>query len=94
MTSRPGISRITAIALGAALSMSAGLASAADNNLSADQIVKALQSKPPTRSLSIDKPADPAGRAGEDGFVNSLRNRKTRSLSLGEREQIAELSAS
>ena len=94
MTSRPGISHITAIALGAALSMSAGLASAADNNLSADQIVKALQSGPPTRSLSIDKPADPAEQAGEDSFVKSLRNRKTRSLSLGEREQIAELSAS
>jgi len=93
MTSRPGICRIATIALGAALTMSTGLALAADNNLSADQIVKALQSNPPTRSLSVDKPTDPAAKAGEDRFVNSLRNRQTRSLSLGEREQIAELSA-
>ena len=30
----------------------------------------------------------------EAGFVNTLRNRKTRSLSLGERQEIAELAAS
>jgi outer membrane protein OmpA-like peptidoglycan-associated protein len=93
MTSRSGISRITALALGAALSMTAGLALAADDNLTADQIVNALQSKPLTRGLSIDRPADPSVQARESGFVDSLRNRQTRSLSLGEREEIAELSA-
>ncbi|MGC2177445.1 MAG: OmpA family protein, partial [Bradyrhizobium sp.] len=93
MTSRPGISRITAITLCAALSMTAGLALAAENNVSADQIVNALQPKPLTRSLSADRPVDPAVQARENGIVDRLRNRKTRSLSLGEREQIAELAA-
>ncbi|MGA9956193.1 MAG: OmpA family protein [Bradyrhizobium sp.] len=93
MTSRPGISRITAITLCAALSMTAGLALAAENNVSADQIVNALQPKPLTRSLSADRPVDPAVQAREDGIIDRLRNRKTRSLSLGEREQIAELAA-
>ena len=89
MTGFPGILRITAIT--AVLSMTAGLALAADNNVSADQIVNALQPKALTRSLSADRPADASVRAREDGFVDSVRNRKTRSLSLGEREEIAEL---
>jgi outer membrane protein OmpA-like peptidoglycan-associated protein len=93
MTSRLRISRITAIAFGAALSMISGLALAADDTLTADQIVNALKAKPMTRGLSVDKPADPVAQAKEQGFVDSLRNRRTRSLSLGEREQIAELSA-
>jgi outer membrane protein OmpA-like peptidoglycan-associated protein len=91
MTPRPPVS-LTAIALGAVLSLSAGLA-LADDTLNADQIVNALRSKPLTRGLSIDKPADPAAQAKEESFVNSLRNRQTRSLSLGEREEIAEISA-
>src|SRR6202161_2321265 len=91
MTGFPGILRITAIT--PALLMTAGLASAADNNVSADQIVNALQPKTLTRSLSADRPADPSVQAREDGFVDSIRNRKTRSLSLGEREEIAELAA-
>jgi outer membrane protein OmpA-like peptidoglycan-associated protein len=91
MTSRLKFSRIAAIALGAALSVTAGLA-LADDSLSADQLVNALQSKPLTRGLSIE-PADPAAQAKEDSFIDTLRNRQTRSLSLGEREEIAELSA-
>jgi outer membrane protein OmpA-like peptidoglycan-associated protein len=93
MTSRPGISCIAAIALGTALSMTAGVALAGDDNVSADQIVNALQPKTLTRGLSTGRPADPAIRAKEDNFIDSVRNRKTRSLSLGEREEIAELSA-
>ncbi len=92
MTSRPEISRLMAITLGASLLMLAGPASAADDTVTADQIVHALKAKPVTRSLSIDRP-DPAVQAKEDSFVDSLRNRATRSLSLGEREQIADLSA-
>ncbi len=88
-----GISRISTIALGAALSMTMGPALAADDNVSADQIVNALQSKTLTRSLSADRPAEPSVQAREESFVNSVRNRKTRSLSLGEREEIAELAA-
>jgi outer membrane protein OmpA-like peptidoglycan-associated protein len=82
-----------AIALSAALSMTAGLALAADGTVSADRIVGALQPKPLTRGLSSGPPADPAIQAKELSFVKTLRNRNTRSLSLGEREQIAEIAA-
>lgn len=92
ITKRFGISRIVAVALGTALSMSAGLALAADD-LTADQIVNTLRSAPVTRGLAVTSPADHAAQVKEDSFVDSLRNRSTRSLSLGEREEIADLSA-
>jgi len=82
-----------AIALSAALSMTAGLALAADGTVSADKIVNALQPKPVTRGLSAGPQADPAIKAKEISFVQALRNRTTRSLSLGEREQIAEIAS-
>ena len=85
--------RLTAITLGAALSMTAGLALAGDNNVSADQILNALQPKPLTRGLSAGPQADPAVKAKQIRFVDTLRNRKTRSLSLGEREEIAEIAS-
>src|SRR5579863_809614 len=91
MTSFLRLSGLTAITLGAALSMTAGLAIAGDN-VSADQIINALQPKPLTRGLSGPQ-ADPSVKAKEIGFVATLRNRKTRSLSLGEREEIAEIAA-
>jgi outer membrane protein OmpA-like peptidoglycan-associated protein len=87
------LSGLKAMTLGAALSMTAGLALAGDNNVSADQIRNALQPKPLTRSLSIGPQADPAVKAKEISFVQTLRNRKTRSLSLGEREEIAEIAS-
>jgi outer membrane protein OmpA-like peptidoglycan-associated protein len=93
MTSFHRLTATAAITLGAALSMTAGLAFAGDNNISADQIVTALQPKPLTRGLSVGTQADPAVKAREIGFVDSLRNRKTRSLSLGEREEIAEIAS-
>lgn len=94
MTSISRLSGITAIALGAALSMTAGLALAGDAVISADQISKALQPKPLTRGLSVGgAQADTAAQAKETKFVNSLRNRPTRSLSLGEREEVAQLAA-
>src|SRR5713226_1431055 len=73
-----------AIAMSAALSMTAGLAFAADGTVSADRIISALQPKPLTRGLSTGPQADPAIKAKEIGFVKTLRNRNTRSLSLGE----------
>ncbi len=91
MTSSHRLSALTAITLGAALSMTAGLAIAGDNNVSADQILNALQPKPLTRGLSAGLQPDPAIKAKEIHFVDTLRNRKTRSLSLGEREEIAEI---
>jgi outer membrane protein OmpA-like peptidoglycan-associated protein len=93
MTSLFRFSGLSAMTLAAALSMTAGLAIAADNNVSADQILEALQPKPLTRGLSVAPPADPSVKAREIGFVDGLRNRKTRSLSLGEREQIAEIAS-
>ena len=76
-----------AFATGIALSMSVGLASAADN-ATEDQILRALTPKRITRSLSA-APTDTAKAAEEAKFVNQIRNRKTRSLSSGERDQIA-----
>jgi outer membrane protein OmpA-like peptidoglycan-associated protein len=95
MTSLHRLSALKAIALGAALSMTAGLALAADNSVSADQIVTALRAKPLTRGLSTGPQADAAAtaRVREIGFVQTLRNRKTRSLSMGEREEIAEIAS-
>ena len=94
MTNFKKLSGLTAITLGAALSMTAGLAFAGDK-VSADQILNALQPKKPlTRGMTTGPQADPAVEAKETGFIATLRNRKTRSLSLGEREEIAELAAS
>jgi outer membrane protein OmpA-like peptidoglycan-associated protein len=56
-----------------------------------DQILQALQPKPLTRSLSLTPPTDPATKAAESRFVESIRNRRTRSLSMDEREEIAEI---
>jgi outer membrane protein OmpA-like peptidoglycan-associated protein len=81
-----------AIALGAALSMTAGLAFAGDN-VSSDQIITALQPKPLTRGLSVGPQVDPAAKAKEASFVETLRNRKSRSLSMGEREEIADIAS-
>jgi outer membrane protein OmpA-like peptidoglycan-associated protein len=93
MTSFRRLTALKAITLGAALSMTAGLAFAADNNVSTDQILSALQPKPLTRGLSAGPAIDPTVKAKEIGFVQTIRNRKTRSLSMGEREEIAEIAS-
>jgi len=93
MTSFHRLTALKAITLGAALSMTAGFAYAGDNNVSSDQIISALQPKPLTRGLSVGPQADPAARAKEIDFVQTLRNRKTRSLSMGEREEIADIAS-
>lgn len=84
---------LKAIALSAALSMTAGLALAGDNNVSTDKILDALKPKPATRGLSVGPQTDTTVQAKEATFLNTVRNRSTRSLSTGEREQIAELAA-
>ena len=80
------------VTVGVLLSMTSGLALAGDD-VSADAIVRALQPKPLTRSLSMAPSADPAASAAEGRFVATLRNRRTRSLSSGEREEIATIAA-
>jgi len=98
MTSFVKFSAIKAIAVCATFTMTAGLtadlALAGDGTVPADQIVHALQPKPVTRGLSLAEPQiDQAKQAKEDTFLASVRNRKTRSLSLGEREEIASIAA-
>ena len=88
MTKFHRLSSLKAIALSAALSMTAGLAIADSKNVSSDQILNALQPKQLTRGMSAGPQADPTVKAKEISFIRTLRNRKTRSLSLGEREEI------
>src|SRR5258708_9562262 len=88
MTRFHGLSVLT---IGAVLSMTAGLALAGENIISADQILGALKPKPLTRGLSTGPQVDPVVQANETSFVDTLRNRKNRSLSLREREEIAEI---
>ena len=79
--------------MAAALVLPAGVAMA-QSNPSSQQIIDALKPKAPlTRSLSVS-PADQAKKAETDKFVNTLRNRPTRSLSSDEREKIVSVAES
>ena len=93
ISGRGNLAAILSIAtVAAALSFGAGTAVAGDNNVTEDQILKALAPPPPkalTRGLSIGPQVDPAKVAEEGAFVQKIRNRATRSLSMGEREEIA-----
>ena len=96
MSSFVRFSGLKAMTICAALSMTAGLALAGENNVTKDDILSALYVKPQplTRGLSVGAPqADPTAKAREESFLASIRNRRTRSLSLGEREEIAEIAA-
>jgi outer membrane protein OmpA-like peptidoglycan-associated protein len=91
--SRNFIALLSALAIGAMLSFGIGQARAEDN-VSEDQIVKALtpQKKPPlTRGLSMGPQADQAPNPAETKLINSIRGRSTRSLSSTEREEIASM---
>jgi outer membrane protein OmpA-like peptidoglycan-associated protein len=87
---------VSIITVGAALSIGAGKAIAGDDNVTEDQILQALTpaKKPLTRGLSVGPQADPATVAAEGAFVQKIRNRTTRSLSTGEREEIASIAKS
>jgi len=81
-------SNIARSVIAAVLLLPAG-AAMAQHNLSSQQIIDALKPKQPlTRSLSVS-PAEQAKKAETDKFVDTLRNRPTRSLSIDERQQIA-----
>ncbi len=77
---------------GLALTMGIGVASAAEQ-LSAEDIIQAL--KPPriTRGLTTS-PARAQRSAEETRFIDTLRNRTTRSLSSDEREKITTIAKS
>ena len=80
---------LSLLTISVALSIGAGKAAAGDN-VSEDQIVRALAPrKPLTRSLSAAPQVDPAVSAEEGRFVQNIRGRATRSLSVSEREEIA-----
>jgi outer membrane protein OmpA-like peptidoglycan-associated protein len=81
------------VTIGATLSFGVATATAGDNNVTEDQIVRALVpvKKPLTRGLSVGPQVepDPAAVAAEGRFVQTIRGRTTRSLSNTEREEIA-----
>jgi outer membrane protein OmpA-like peptidoglycan-associated protein len=83
---------LVATVLSAAASLSVMPAFAAED-VTEDQIVRALAGpkKPLTRGLSMSPPAEtaPAAAPVQDKFLQSIRGRSTRSLSLAEREEIA-----
>jgi outer membrane protein OmpA-like peptidoglycan-associated protein len=83
---------LSILTMGFALSSGVGTAVAGDD-VNADQIIHALApvKKPLTRGLSAGPQADPAADAAEGQFVQTIRNRQTRSLSVVEREEIATL---
>jgi len=97
MSSISAMKTLTAIfsvaTIGAAISLGVGTASAQDKNVTEDQIVRALapEKKPLTRGLSVGpkQAVDPAAAAAEGNFVQKIRGRSTRSLTLSEREEIA-----
>jgi outer membrane protein OmpA-like peptidoglycan-associated protein len=90
---RAAMLTMACLAVGAALSFGVTAARAGDDSVTEDQIVRALApaKKPLTRSLSTgpQTPADPVAAAAEGRFVQTIRGRATRSLSVTEREEIA-----
>lgn len=95
MTSSVRFFGIKAMTIGAALSMTAGLAFAGDNTPSTSAIINSLKAPADstvmaTRSLSFD-PHQLEKKNREVTFINSLRNRQTRSLSMDERNQLQSL---
>jgi outer membrane protein OmpA-like peptidoglycan-associated protein len=80
---------LSLLTIGAALSF--GVAKAVAEDVTEDQIVRALApaSKPLTRGLSAGPQVDPAAVAAQGRFVQTIRGRPTRSLSVAEREEIA-----
>lgn len=84
---------LACVALAAGLALPAGIGFAlAAEPTSAEQIIKALKPQRMTRSLTTSA-ADAARAAEEARFVNTLRNRPTRSLTTVERDQITSIAA-
>jgi outer membrane protein OmpA-like peptidoglycan-associated protein len=79
------------LAIGLALGTGIGSALTAEQQPSVDQIIQALKPKPLTRSLDslTAPPSESTQNPAESQFIDSLRNRATRSITLNEREKIA-----
>ena len=84
---------LSVLTIGAALSMTTGVALAGSDTVPAAQILNALKPKSATRGLSAGTQVDPAASAKEASFLSTVRNRQTRSLSMGERQEIADIAA-
>jgi outer membrane protein OmpA-like peptidoglycan-associated protein len=82
---------LACIMLAAGLALPAGLGiGLAAEQPSPEDIIRALKPARITRGLTAS-PGDTARRAEENRFVNTLRNRPTRSLTTAERDQIASI---
>jgi outer membrane protein OmpA-like peptidoglycan-associated protein len=80
------------VALAAGLALPTGIARAAEQ-ASAAQIIQALKPHKVTRGLTTS-PADAARAADEGRFIDTVRNRVSRSLSTEEREKVASIAKS
>lgn len=84
---------LTIITIAGALALPpSGALAGDDQNVTEDQIVRALApppKKPLTRGLSAGPQSNPAPSAEETKLLQSVRGRATRSLSITEREEIA-----
>jgi len=98
MSQGSGMKTLTGIlsiaTLGAALSIGTASAQekAREKNVSEGEILRALapEKKPLTRGLSVGpQQVDQAAVAAEGQFVQKIRGRSTRSLTISEREEIA-----
>ena len=91
---RNGLKLVACVTLAAGLALPAGIGlTFAAEQPSAEQIIKALKPPRVTRSLSTT-PADAARDAEETRFIDTLRNRTTRSLTSDERDKVASIAKS
>lgn len=84
--------RVAFAVLGAVLAFVATAGVSSAEELSEDQILNALKPKKVTRSMSAN-PAETARNEENQRFIDAVRTKRTRSLSLGEREKVASIAA-
>lgn len=88
--SRLNRAKFVGAGVAAALALLAGGAVIAAEVPSEQQILQALKPKPLTRGLTIS-PTEVARKQAEEKFVDDLRTRRTRGLSVGDRQKVAEI---
>jgi outer membrane protein OmpA-like peptidoglycan-associated protein len=85
---------VLCVLLAAGLALPTGIGSArAAEQASAEQIIQALKPPKLTRGLTMS-PADTARSADEGRFIDTVRNKVSRSLSTEERDKIASIAKS
>ena len=88
--SRLNRAKFVGAGVAAALALFAAGAAVAAELPSEQQILQALKPKPLTRGLTIS-PTEVARKQAEEKFVDDLRTRRTRGLSVGDRQKVAEI---